>query len=146
MPPVDYTFLKLLILISVIVIIILALIIYLYKKYKKKVESGEKIVVGANRFTIPPEEDFIPKVYQPDQRDVEQYTAEYRDFKQKRDDNKLKSVLEELRSAVENTNDNLVPYVFAALEASATFAEIIGVLRMADGLEYDWAGERQYPF
>jgi hypothetical protein len=39
-----------------------------------------------------------------------------------------------------------VPYVYRALEAEATFAEIIGVLRMVDGLEYDWAGEREYPF
>jgi hypothetical protein len=29
-----------------------------------------------------------------------------------------------------------------ALEAGATFAEVVGTLRMADGLDYDWAGER----
>jgi hypothetical protein len=39
-----------------------------------------------------------------------------------------------------------VPYVFRCLEADATFAEIIGVLRMVDGLDYDWAKEREYPF
>jgi len=54
--------------------------------------------------------------------------------------------LENLRHTAEKTDDSLVPPVFEALEADATFAEIRGVLRMVDGLEYDWAGEREYPF
>ena len=51
-----------------------------------------------------------------------------------------------MRHTAEKKDGSLVPYAFAALEAQATFPEIIGVLRMVDGLEYDWAGEREYPF
>ncbi len=113
---------------------------------QKKVESGEKPVIGVNCHTIPEEEDYKPEIYVPDTTDVDQYLAEYKAFKQNRDIPKLKKVLEKLRDIAENTTDSLVPPVFEALEAEATFPEIIGVLRLADGMEYDWAGEREYPF
>jgi len=113
---------------------------------QKKVESGQRHVIGVNCHTIPPEEDYQPEIYVPDSTEVEEYLAEYNGFKQKRDMKRLKEALENLRHGTEMTDDNLVPYVFEALEADATFPEIIGVLRMADGMEYDWAGEREYPF
>ena len=113
---------------------------------QQKVESGERAVVGVNCYSIPPEEDYQPDTYAPDRSDVEEYLAEYKRFKEGRDKRNLKRVLENLRHAAEKTDDNLVPYAFEALEAEATFPEIIGVLRMADGMEYDWAGEREYPF
>ena len=113
---------------------------------QKKVDSGERTVVGVNRFAIPAEEDLKPKAYAPDRSDVEQYIAEFKQFKQRRDQRRVKEALESLRHAADKTGENLVPYAFEALEAEATFAEIIGVLRMADGLEYDWAGEREYPY
>jgi len=111
-----------------------------------KVNSGEKVVIGVNRFAIPPEEDYQPQVYIPDRSDVDQYVAEFKELKQRRDWRKVKEALEDLHHAADKTNENLVPYVFNAIEAEATFEEIAGVLRMIDGLEYDWAGERQYPF
>jgi methylmalonyl-CoA mutase N-terminal domain/subunit len=113
-----------------------------------KIESGEKTVIGVNRFTIPPEEDFKPKRYAPDvSREVEPYLAEYIEWRdKKRDREKVKKALENLHSTAEKVGDSLVPCVFEALEADATFAEIRGVLRMVDGLEYDPVGEREYPF
>ena len=113
-----------------------------------KIESGEKPVIGVNRFTIPPEEDFKPKRYAPDvSKEVEPYLAEYVEWRdKKRGKEKVKMALENLRHTAEKTDDSLVPPVFEALGADATFAEIRGVLRMVDGLEYDWAGEREYPF
>jgi methylmalonyl-CoA mutase N-terminal domain/subunit len=113
---------------------------------QRKVESGERTVVGVNRFAIPPEEDFQPKFYSPDRRDVRLYLADYKKFKRGRDKGELKRALDALRRAAQEEGESLVPYVYRALEAEATFAEIIGVLRMVDGLEYDWAGEREYPF
>jgi methylmalonyl-CoA mutase N-terminal domain/subunit len=113
---------------------------------QKKISNEEKVVVGVNRFTIPPEEDYQPDPYAPDQAEVETYIAQFREFKRRRDNKRLEQALDALYRAASQTNDNLVPYVFEALEADATFAEIIGMLRMVDGLDYDWAGERQAPF
>lgn len=113
---------------------------------QKEVETAKRVAVGVNRFAIPTEEDFQPKLYTPESNEVEQYLTEFKEFKRKRDWKGLKEAMGNLRHAAEKTNDSLVPYAFDALEADATFAEIIGVLRMVDGLEYDWAGEREYPF
>jgi len=113
---------------------------------QKKIESGERTVVGVNRFQIPPEEDFKPKLYAPDTSDVDEYLDKYGKFKSTRNYKNLREKIKNLKKAASDPGTNLVPYVFEALEADATFAEIIGVLRMNDGLEYDWAGEREYPF
>ncbi|MEW6034710.1 MAG: methylmalonyl-CoA mutase family protein, partial [Chloroflexota bacterium] len=113
---------------------------------QRKVESGERVIVGVNRFAIPPEEDLKPRMYFPDTSEVEDYLAEYKEFREKRDRQRVKEALEDLRRTAAKKGESLVPGAFAALEAGATFPEIIGVLRMNDGLEYDWAGEREYPF
>jgi methylmalonyl-CoA mutase N-terminal domain/subunit len=113
---------------------------------QRKIERGERTVIGVNKLVIPKEDDFKPSVYRPGVSEVKEYLDEYGEWKKRRDKQKLMEVLEKLRHAAEHTDENLVPYVFSALEADATFAEIIGVLRMVDGLEYDWAGEREYPF
>ncbi|MDY6854000.1 MAG: methylmalonyl-CoA mutase family protein [Thermodesulfobacteriota bacterium] len=113
---------------------------------QSKVETGERVVLGVNRFPIPPEEDFKPEVYSPDRSDVESYIEEFKEFKKNRDIDDVKRTLDKLRHAAEHTQDNLSPFVFDAIETKATFEEITGVLRMIDGLDYDWAGERKYPF
>ncbi|MFA4932772.1 MAG: methylmalonyl-CoA mutase family protein, partial [Caldisericia bacterium] len=113
---------------------------------QRKVENGERIVVGVNRFQIPPEEDFKPEVYAPDTSDVEEYLDEYKIFKERRGYKNLREKIKNLQKAASDPGTNLVPYVYDALEADATFPEIIGVMRMNDGLEYDWAGERDFPF
>ena len=111
------------------------------------IESGERVVVGANAFRIPEDEDFKPRIYSPDHtNEVEPYLKEYKEWKEKRDNRGVKEALEELRRKADKKGESLVPPVFAALEAEASFAEITGVLRMADGLSYDWEGELEYPF
>lgn len=110
-----------------------------------QVESGKRVVVGVNRF-VEPEEKFVPQIYSPDKKELGQYMAEYKEFKKNRDRKRLGQSLENLRHAAEKPNVNLVPYVLEALEADATFPEINGVLRIVDGLHYDWAGEREYEF
>ncbi|MEW6616540.1 MAG: methylmalonyl-CoA mutase family protein [Thermodesulfobacteriota bacterium] len=113
---------------------------------QRKVENGERTVVGVNRFQIPPEEDFKPEVYAPDTSDVEEYLDEYKKFKERRDYKNLREKIKSLQKAASDPGINLVPYVYDALEANATFPEIIGAMRMNDGFEYDWAGERDFPF
>lgn len=113
---------------------------------QRKVERGDRVVIGVNRYAIPPEQDYKPRMYSPDTSEVAGYLVEYSDFKEKRDRHDLKEALEGLRRAAREKDGSLVPHAFAALEADATFPEIIGALRLNDGLEYDWAGEREYPF
>ncbi|MEW6614571.1 MAG: methylmalonyl-CoA mutase family protein [Thermodesulfobacteriota bacterium] len=113
---------------------------------QRKIDNGERVVVGVNRFQIPPEEDFKPQLYAPDNSDVDEYLENYRKFKEKRNYKNLKGKIKKLQKAASEPETNLVPYVYEALEADATFAEIIGVMRMNDGLDYDREREREFPF
>jgi methylmalonyl-CoA mutase N-terminal domain/subunit len=112
---------------------------------QRKIESGERVVVGVNRFQIPPEVDVVPEVFSPETGHVDEYVADYVRWREDRPAAQVKSALDALAQAAEK-GENLVEPVNHALEAEATFAEIIGTLRQVDGLEWDWAGERKYPF
>ena len=112
---------------------------------QQKVESGEGVVVGVNRFTVPPEQDPPPPVFSPDEEEVSRYLQEYLAFRQGRHLPPVKATLEALGAAARR-GAHLVEPVSRALEAGATFAEVVGTLRLADGLEYDWAGDRSPPF
>lgn len=112
---------------------------------QRNIESGERVVVGVNRFEIPPEEDVVPEVFAPETEHVDEYLEEYVRWREKRPKDKVKAALDALRQAAEN-GENLIEPVNRALEAEATFPEIIGTFRQVDGLEWDWAGERSYPF
>lgn len=117
-----------------------------FQELHKKEETGERVHVGVNKYEIPPEEDFKPETYTPEHMDVETYVDDFKKFKESRDTENLKRKLEDIRLAAEQPETNLLPSTLEALKADATFSEIIGVLRMVDGLEYDWAGDRKYPF
>jgi methylmalonyl-CoA mutase N-terminal domain/subunit len=112
---------------------------------QRQVEEGERVVVGVNRFQIPPEEDVMPPVFAPEREHVGQYVSDYVQWRASRQVAPVKSALDALGQTARR-GDNLVEPVNRALEAGATFAEIIGTFRQVDGLEWDWAGEREYPF
>ncbi len=111
---------------------------------QQQVESGERVVVGVNRFTTPSEQDPPPPIFSPDEEEVAHYLQEYLSFREGRDLQPVRAFLEALGAAAQK-GDHLVEPVGRAMEAGATFAEIVGTLRLADGLEYDWAGERRPP-
>ena len=114
---------------------------------QQKVESGERVVVGVNRFQNSSEDDAGPSVsaFAPEAEHVDEYVADYTRWRESRPKAQVKSALDALEQSARN-GDNLVEPVNRALLADATFAEIIGTLRRVDGLEWDWAGEREYPF
>ena len=95
-------------------------------RFQQAVESGERIIVGVNRFglereTPVPIQEIDPEV----QREREQ---EVQTFRQNRDGAKTDAALANLRHAA-NGADNLFPFVLNAFRAHATLGEICGVLR-----------------
>ncbi|MTI82428.1 MAG: methylmalonyl-CoA mutase [Firmicutes bacterium] len=95
-------------------------------KYQKEVESGEKVVIGVNKFQMesPPPEGLLkvdPEVGKRQKDKLEKLRSE-------RDNDKVKTMLEDIRKAA-HTTDNLLPYFVEAVKAYATLGEICGVLR-----------------
>jgi len=95
--------------------------------YQQKVESGEKIVIGVNKYRIEEEkrpEDLLcvdPEVGERQKLKLEKLRAE-------RDNEKVKKVLANLREAAQD-DANLMPLFIDAVKAYATLGEICGVLR-----------------
>jgi len=95
-------------------------------EYQRKIESGEKIIVGVNKFTVEKETP-IPGFKIDDSIRVQQ-TARLKKVKEARNGEAATSALEEVRrSAVDDTN--LMPAVVAAVESHCTLGEISDVLR-----------------
>lgn len=117
-------------------------------RYQREVENKERIVVGVNEFTIPEEEDADIAVYlsQVDFELVQQHIENLKDFKRKRDQNKVKKALEALLKATENDESDICEYEKECCRAGCTTGEVSGVKRMGIGLSYDPLGVLEYPF
>ncbi len=99
-------------------------------KYQKEVESGEKTIVGVNKFQI--EETRAEGLLHVDEKVEIMQKQKLADLKKERDNDKTNKALEELQKAA-NTNANLMPYIIDAVEQYATLGEICGVLRQEFG-------------
>ena len=97
---------------------------------QKRIESGEDIVVGVNRFeeadeASPPAFELDPEVERQARKRVAAYRA-------KRDGAAADAALQALVVAADGT-DNLFPSVLACVEAHSTIGEIMGVLEARYG-------------
>lgn len=95
-------------------------------RYQMEVESKDRIVVGVNKFTIDERKNrSILKV----SKDIEKKQVEaLKDIKAKRDNDKVKTTLKNLREAAKG-EDNLVFYVLDAVLNYASIGEICNILR-----------------
>jgi methylmalonyl-CoA mutase N-terminal domain/subunit len=99
-------------------------------RYQKQLESSQKAVVGVNKYKMQ-EKETIPTLIIPPE--VEQNQIERtRTIKNKRDNDKVKTVLDRLSIAAKG-NDNLMPFVLDAVKAYASIGEIMDVMRAVFG-------------
>jgi methylmalonyl-CoA mutase, N-terminal domain len=100
-------------------------------EYQERVDRGEEVVVGVNRYTI--EEDTSPEVLHVDeQAAAERQFERLEAVKEERDDEAVETCLSELRSAVRD-GENVMPYVVDAVKAYATMGEIMDVFEDEHG-------------
>ncbi len=95
-------------------------------QWQKDVESGERIIVGVNKYQVEePEPTGLLKV-DPSVQDAQ--ISKLKDLRSKRDSISVNNRLDELRKAAQGV-DNMLPYILNAVKAYATEGEICGVLR-----------------
>ncbi|MHA2387002.1 MAG: methylmalonyl-CoA mutase family protein, partial [Candidatus Thorarchaeota archaeon] len=95
-------------------------------QYQRSIDSGERIVVGVNEFTVEEEQQFDYLRVDP-QAEVEQITR-LKEVRNKRDESNVEASLNALREGAEG-EANLVPLILDAVKVYATLGEICGVLR-----------------
>ena len=100
-------------------------------QYQKSIESGDRIIVGVNKFHI--EEDMSErKLLKVDASVGVNQIKKLREMKENRDNVKVKSTLDAIRDGAKG-DANLMPLILDAVHAYATEGEICGVLREVFG-------------
>ena len=99
-------------------------------EYQRKVESGDQVVVGMNRFTSD-EVTSVP-VLRIDPELERQQIERLERVRARRDDPEVNSALGEVERAA-STDENLMPHIVRAVEAYATLGEISDRLRAVFG-------------
>lgn len=95
-------------------------------QFLKEVESGERIVVGVNKFQV--DEPTTIKLMKLDETVEQRQIEKLKKLKKERDNSKVQKTLKELKeAAIEGVN--LVLPCMAAVKAYATIGEMCGVLR-----------------
>jgi methylmalonyl-CoA mutase N-terminal domain/subunit len=98
--------------------------------YQREVESGERVVVGVNRFQV--QEPPFKAILRVDPAVRERQLQRLEKIKRERDSERVKRALEGLRKAAEGT-ENLMPHILEAVKSEATLGEICDVLREVFG-------------
>ena len=98
---------------------------------QKRISSGEKVLVGVNKFKVKEEEKDL-EVYKTDPETINRQLHRLKAVKENRDQGKVESALQQLESAA-GRGDNLIPYLFEPLKAKATVGEIIDTLKKVYG-------------
>ena len=99
-------------------------------EYQTKIESGEKIIVGVNKFATH-EKNNIPG-FKIDDSIREVQSEKLRALKSKRDKEKTKASLQKIDAAAKD-GTNLMPLVIEAVENYGTLGEIADTLRKVFG-------------
>lgn len=99
-------------------------------EYQKRIESGEQVIVGMNKFRV--EDEAAIPVMKIDETIRTVQSERITLLKEKRNNQTASDCLDAIRSAATNGN-NLMPLVIDAVEAHCTLGEIAGVLREVFG-------------
>ncbi|RLD98944.1 MAG: methylmalonyl-CoA mutase [Aquificota bacterium] len=97
-------------------------------RYQQQLESKEKIIVGVNEFIMPGEE--LPIEILKVDPEVERVQFErLNEVRKKRDNAKVKRMLQDLRDAAADEKENLMPIIIGLVREYASIGEIMGAMK-----------------
>jgi len=99
-------------------------------QYQQDIESGEKILVGVNKFIQ--EEQSLTNVFRVDDSIRKMQIEKLRVLRAERNNQNVDNCLQKLKKVASST-DNLMPYILDAVENYATLGEIADTLRNVFG-------------
>ena len=103
----------------------------------RDIDSGKRVVVGLNKFRIPPEQDNLLHIGKIHLDPGLEHIQRVKELKETRNAKKTRAALETLYKGALDKGKNLMPSIVDAIAAYATIGEINGTLRMAYGRPYD---------
>jgi methylmalonyl-CoA mutase N-terminal domain/subunit len=104
-------------------------------KYQKDIESGQRVVIGVNKFaSTQPEVTGLQRI---DPEQTKKQLARVAEVKRSRDQAKTNAALSNLEKVAKGT-DNTMPAVLECVEAYASLGEICGVFRRIFGEQKEY--------
>jgi len=94
-------------------------------KYQAQTESGEKVIVGVNKYTM--DDSVKPEILRIGAEVEEQQLERLHKLREERDGELVEQTLKALRDAAVN-GENLMPHMLDAVRAYATVGEVCGAL------------------
>ncbi|UCE33307.1 MAG: methylmalonyl-CoA mutase family protein [Deltaproteobacteria bacterium] len=99
-------------------------------RYQKEIENDERVVVGVNKFQV--DEQTPMDLLRVDPAVRISQIERLKTLKSERDNSKVRNILSDLGKAAQG-DDNLMPFIVAAVKAYATLGEICDELRRVFG-------------
>lgn len=99
-------------------------------EYQKQIESGERVIVGVNKFQV--EEGLRPSTLRVAPEVEDQQVARLKDLKARRNNDEIEKCLYRLQAAAQNDEELMEP-VLSCVREYATLGEICDVLRQVFG-------------
>ncbi|MHB1686703.1 MAG: acyl-CoA mutase large subunit family protein [Ignavibacteriaceae bacterium] len=99
-------------------------------KFEKQIESGERVVVGVNKFQV--EENQKPDLLKIDEKVQEEQIKFLNEIRSQRNKDEVDKTLARLKSAA-GADENLMPYILNAVKAYASVGEICNTMREVFG-------------
>jgi methylmalonyl-CoA mutase N-terminal domain/subunit len=98
-------------------------------KFQERVDRGERVIVGLNKYAMPEEEELGEEdIFEVDARVEPAQIGKLSAVKAERTEVKVKDALKTLERAIDQ-NENLMPKIIEAVKSYATIGEICGVMR-----------------
>ncbi|MBI3968273.1 MAG: methylmalonyl-CoA mutase [Chloroflexi bacterium] len=99
---------------------------------ERKIQSGEKVVVGVNKFQSDGQAEEALEIHQTDPEVAKRQIERVQRVKDERVNAAVERSLTKLRGAIDG-KDNLMPYILDAVREYATMGEITGIMRATWG-------------
>jgi methylmalonyl-CoA mutase N-terminal domain/subunit len=98
-------------------------------QFQKRVDSGERIIVGLNKYGLPGENDLEDqKIFEIDDRVESSQKQKLAGIRANRNADDVQKQLAGLAKAIDK-NENLMPHIIEAVKSYATIGEICGIMR-----------------
>ncbi len=95
-------------------------------QYQKEVESGQRVIIGVNKYVQP--EPPLNNVFRVDDSIRAHQSEKSRFLKKNRDNTKVTDSLQQLKQAARGT-ENVMPFILTAVENYATLGEVANIFR-----------------
>ncbi len=100
-------------------------------QYQQDIEQGERIVVGQNKFAD--DEEDQPEILKLEAKAAQSQLIDLKSVKAGRDRKALDKSLSDLKTAAQNSDTNLFPFILTAVREYASIGEISNTLRSVFG-------------